>query len=93
MWDKYQQQVVILIDEYKPILDVIHDSQQSKVNREILKGLYSWIKDNDQYLRSVFLTGVSKFSKVSLFSWLNNLNDITLASDYADVCEQQHCRI
>src|SRR3990167_2699912 len=54
--------------------------------REILKGLYSVIKANDAYLRFVFLTGVTKFSKVGLFSGLNNLNEITLHSDYADIC-------
>ncbi|OGT52448.1 MAG: hypothetical protein A3E84_03355 [Gammaproteobacteria bacterium RIFCSPHIGHO2_12_FULL_42_13] len=85
--EKTNSQVVILVDEYdKPILDVITDEPQALIMREILKGLYSVIKANDAYLRFVFLTGVTKFSKVGLFSGLNNLNEITLHSDYADIC-------
>ena len=85
--EKFSQNVVILIDEYdKPILDVINSPDEAAINREILKGLYSVIKDNDNYLKLVLLTGVSKFSKVSLFSGLNNLEDITLDKRYADIC-------
>lgn len=84
---KTNQQVVILIDEYdKPILDVITDVSQATLMREMLKGLYSVIKVNDVYLKFVFLTGVSKFSKAGLFSGLNNLDDITLDARYADIC-------
>ncbi|GGG00938.1 MULTISPECIES: ATP-binding protein [Cysteiniphilum] len=84
---KYNQRVVFLVDEYdKPILDVISESDKALRNREILKGLYSVIKDNDACLRFVFLTGVSKFSKVSLFSGLNNLKDISFHYRYADLC-------
>jgi hypothetical protein len=84
---KYQTRVVILVDEYdKPILDIITDNVQARLNREILKGMYNWIKDNDAYIKFVLLTGVSKFSKVSLFSGLNNLNDISLNASYADIC-------
>jgi hypothetical protein len=87
LYDKYQQKVVLLIDEYdKPILDCITDAQQAVKMREILKKLYSVIKANDTYLKFVFITGVSKFSKVSLFSGLNNLNDISLDAKYADIC-------
>ena len=68
----FQQKVVILIDEYdKPILDNITDPETAKIMREGLKNLYSVIKDNDQFIRFVFITGVSKFSKVSIFSGLN----------------------
>ncbi|GIV42911.1 MAG: hypothetical protein KatS3mg035_0034 [Bacteroidia bacterium] len=88
---KYQQKVVILIDEYdKPILDCITDHETAKANREILKGFYSVIKGADEYLRFVFLTGVSKFSKTSLFSGLNNLEDITLSKKYANICGYTH---
>ncbi|MEN9945773.1 MAG: hypothetical protein RLZZ293_159 [Pseudomonadota bacterium] len=74
LYDKYQQKVVLLVDEYdKPILDCITDTQQAVKMREMLKQLYSVIKANDTYLKFVFLTGVTKFSKVSLFSGLNNL--------------------
>ena len=88
---KYNTKVVLLVDEYdKPILDVIDDEAQATINRDILKGLYGAIKNLDQYLKFVFLTGVSKFSKVSVFSGLNNLNDITLDPHYADICGYTH---
>src|SRR3990167_472105 len=81
------KKVVILIDEYdKPILDVIDQPESAYHNREILKSFYGVIKDNDAHLQFVFLTGVSKFSKVGLFSGLNNLNDISLDAKYADIC-------
>lgn len=84
---KTNQKVVFLVDEYdKPILDVIDEPEKAKRNREILKDLYSSIKNLDTKLRFVFLTGVSKFSKVSLFSGLNNLDDISLNPLYADIC-------
>lgn len=87
---KYQQQVVILVDEYdKPILDNITNTDRAIENRYGLKNLYSVIKDCDQWLKFVFFTGVSKFSKVSLFSDLNNLTDITLDSRYAVVIPAQ----
>ena len=83
----FRQKVVILIDEYdKPILDSIHNPELAVEIREELKNYYSVIKDSDPYLRLVFITGVSKFSKVSLFSGLNNLEDITLSSEYSALC-------
>ena len=76
--------VVILIDEYdKPIIDYLDDIDKAKENREILKNFYSIIKDADQYIRFLFITGVSKFSKVSIFSDLNNLEDITLDRNFS----------
>jgi len=84
---KYNQKVVILVDEYdKPILDNIEHSDNAVYARSLLKSLYSVIKDSDEYLKFVFLTGVSKFSKAGLFSGLNNLSDITLNAHYADIC-------
>ena len=81
------QRVVVLIDEYdKPILDNITDSAIALEMRETLKDLYSVLKDMDEHLRLVFITGVSKFSKVSLFSGLNNLEDITLSARYSALC-------
>jgi hypothetical protein len=75
--------VVVLIDEYdKPIIDYIEDIPQAEANREILKSFYSILKDSDKYLRFLFITGVSKFSKVSIFSDLNHLNDITIDKSY-----------
>jgi len=85
--NKFNKKVVILIDEYdKPILDMINKPNLAVEVRDELKNFYSVIKDSDQYLKFVFLTGVTKFSKVSLFSGLNNLEDITLHQDYSDIC-------
>jgi hypothetical protein len=81
------QPVVLLIDEYdKPILDNLLHPEQARELREGLKNLYSVIKDADPHLHFVLITGVSKFSKVSLFSGLNNLNDITLEARYSAIC-------
>jgi Holliday junction resolvase-like predicted endonuclease len=84
---KTGQKVVVLVDEYdKPILDSIHKPELAVEIREELKNYYSVLKDSDPYLRLVFITGVSKFSKVSLFSGLNNLKDITLSPEYSALC-------
>lgn len=84
---QFAQRVVVLIDEYdKPILDNLTQADIAREMREALRDLYSVLKDNDAYLKFVLITGVSKFSKVSLFSGLNNLNDITLDRAYADIC-------
>lgn len=81
------QTAVVLIDEYdKPILDNITDSAVALDMREGLKDIYSVLKDADEHLRFVFITGVSKFSKVSLFSGLNHLEDITLTPRYSAIC-------
>uniref|UniRef100_Q3ASN0 AAA-ATPase-like domain-containing protein n=1 Tax=Chlorobium chlorochromatii (strain CaD3) TaxID=340177 RepID=Q3ASN0_CHLCH len=85
--EKYQQPVVVLVDEYdKPILDNIENVDIAIQMREGLKNIYSVLKAQDAHLRFVMLTGVSKFSKVSLFSGLNNLDDITLDATYATIC-------
>ena len=79
--------VVVLVDEYdKPILDALDEPDLARANRDFLRGVYSVIKDSDAHVRFTFLTGVSKFSKVSLFSGLNNLTDITLEPAYSAVC-------
>jgi len=84
---KYKEKVVILIDEYdKPILDNIEEPVIAQQMREELKNLYSVLKSTDAYIKFVMLTGVSKFSKVSLFSGLNNLRDITLDERFATIC-------
>ena len=84
---KYNKPVVILIDEYdKPILDNITDAPMRSYARDVLKGLYEHIKYNDEYIQFVFLTGVTKFAKVSVFSGLNNLSDISLAPQYGNIC-------
>ncbi len=89
--EKYGKKVVILIDEYdKPILDNITDSKVARLMRDAMMNFYAVIKDNDAYIRFVFITGVSKFSKMNLFSGLNNLNDITLDEKYATICGYTH---
>jgi len=85
--EKYNQKVVILIDEYdKPLLDTIENTAVAKEVRDELVNFYSVIKGSDEYLKFAFLTGVSKFSKVSVFSGLNNINDISLDKRYGDIC-------
>jgi len=78
--------VVILIDEYdKPIIDHITDIKKASENREVLRDFYSVLKGSDKYIKFVFITGVSKFSKVSIFSGLNNLTDITLEKKFGKI--------
>ena len=81
------ERVVVLVDEYdKPILDALEYPEVARANREYLRGLYAVIKDSDAHVRFSFLTGVSKFSKVSLFSGLNNLTDLTMRPQYSSIC-------
>ena len=81
------RRVVVLVDEYdKPILDALEVPEVARANRDFLRGLYAVVKDSDADIRFSFLTGVSKFSKVSLFSGLNNLKDITLDPRYSAIC-------
>ena len=78
--------IVLLIDEYdKPIIDYLENPDKANENREILKQFYSIIKDSDPYIRFLLITGVSKFSKVSIFSDLNNLSDITFHPQFNDL--------
>ena len=79
--------VVVLVDEYdKPILDALEKPEVARSNRDFLRSFYGVVKDADAHVRFAFLTGVSKFSKVSLFSGINNLTDITLESRYSAIC-------
>ncbi|MCY3793985.1 MAG: AAA family ATPase, partial [Gammaproteobacteria bacterium] len=81
------ERVAVLVDEYdKPILDALGQPDVARANRDYLRGLYSVVKDCDAHVRFTLLTGVSKFSKVNLFSGLNNLIDITLDPEYATIC-------
>ena len=88
-----EQRVVLLIDEYdKPIIDYLDDMPQAERNRDKLKQFYSVLKDSDPYLELVFITGVSAFGKVSIFSDLNNLENITLspfANDLVGISQQE----
>ena len=81
------QRVVVLVDEYdKPILDALGTPEVAKANRDYLGDVYSVVKAADADIKFTFFTGVSKFSKVSLFSGLNNLIDITMDPAYAELC-------
>ena len=81
------QPVVVLVDEYdKPILDALDLPDIARANRDFLRGLYATVKFSDADIRFTFITGVTKFSNVSLFSGLNNLNDITLDPRYSAIC-------
>ena len=91
------RKVVVLVDEYdKPLLGVQDDMNVDHEIRKVLKGFYGILKSADEYLRFVFLTGVTKFSKISIFSDLNHLIDISLNQKYAGICgitetELTHC--
>ena len=81
------QRVAVLVDEYdKPILDALANPEMAVANRDFLRGFYGMIKSSDAHVRFTFVTGVSKFTKVSLFSDLNNLTDITLDRVYSSIC-------
>ena len=85
--EKYDQRVVVLVDEYdKPILDHMDDYGTANENRKAMRGFYGVLKSMDQHLRFTMFTGVSKFTKTSVFSELNNLTDISMMEDYADIC-------
>ena len=86
-YKKYNQQVVVLIDEYdKAILDNLDQMEVARENREIIKSLYTVLKGCEEYIKFAFLTGVSKFSKASIFSGLNMLRDISLDPNYGNIC-------
>ena len=86
-YQKTGQQVVFLVDEYdKPLLESVVNKELYETYRSMLYGLYSNIKNCDRYLRFVFLTGVSRFGKLTIFSGLNNLNDISMDAAYAGIC-------
>ena len=86
-WEKTGRQVVILVDEYdKPLLQAIGNAELQDAYRATLKGFYGALKSMDGFIRFAFLTGVTKFGKVSVFSDLNNVEDISMRSQYYDLC-------
>lgn len=81
------RKVVILIDEYdKPLLDIEENEELFEKNQRILKSFFGNLKSLDKFIRFVFITGVARFSKVSIFSDLNNLDDISMEDEYANIC-------
>ena len=86
-FQKTGKQVVILIDEYdKPFLDLLHDHKKMEAMKETLRGFYSVIKSCDEYIKFAMLTGITKFGKVSVFSGINNLRDISMLPKYNGIC-------
>ena len=86
-YEKTGKQVVVLVDEYDaPLLDVAHEDKQLDALRNIMRNFYSPLKYCERKLRFVFLTGITKFSQVSIFSELNNIIDISMDDDYAGIC-------
>ena len=78
---------VVLVDEYdKPLLDVLENQAKEEHNKAVFKGFFSSLKGFDEYLQFVFITGVTRFEKVSIFSDLNQLRDISLSKDYSGMC-------
>ncbi|MBR4985401.1 MAG: AAA family ATPase [Proteobacteria bacterium] len=81
------QKVALLVDEYeKPILDTLDNEALGEKHRQVLNGFYGGIKKCDRYLKFVLLTGVTKIGKLSVFSALNNITDISMMPEYADIC-------
>ena len=81
------KKAVVLVDEYdKPLLEVMSDDALEEHNKAVFKGFFSTLKSYDEYLKFVFLTGVTKFSKVSIFSDLNQLKDISMRKEFAGIC-------
>ena len=87
LYRKHGKGVVVLIDEYdKPILDNLDDMPTAETNRKILRSLYGVLKSLDTCLRFAFIAGITKFTKTSVFSGLNNLRDITMSRKYSNIC-------
>lgn len=87
VYEKTGKQVVVLIDEYDaPLLDVVHEQKQLPLLRQVMRNFYSPLKDCDPYLRFVFITGITKFSQLSIFSELNNLKNISMDPHFAALC-------
>ena len=86
-YEQTGQQVVVIIDEYDaPLLDIVHEEENLPVLRNVMRNFYSPLKGCDKYIRFVFLTGITKFSQLSIFSELNNINNVSMEPEYADIC-------
>ena len=86
-YEQTGKQVVVLIDEYDaPLLDIVHEEKNLPVLRNVMRNYYSPLKGCDKYLRFVFLTGITKFSQLSIFSELNNIKNVSMEPEFADIC-------
>ena len=86
-YEQTGKQVVVLIDEYDaPLLDVVHEDAKLEELRNVMRNFYSPLKDCEPMLRFVFLTGITKFSQLSIFSELNNITDVSMDDEYAAIC-------
>ena len=86
-YEKTGKQVVVLIDEYDaPLLDVAHETESLDALRNVMRNFYSPLKGCERMLRFVFLTGITKFSQLSIFSELNNISNISMDDEYAGIC-------
>mgnify|MGYP003530482901 CR=1 len=86
-YEQTGKQVVVLIDEYDaPLLDIVHEEENLPVLRNVMRNFYSPLKGCDKYLRFVFLTGITKFSQLSIFSELNNIKNVSMEPEFADIC-------
>ena len=87
LYERDGRKVVVLIDEYDaPMLTVLHDPERLELMRTELQSFYSPLKDLDPYLRFVFITGITKFSQLSIFSQINNLEKVSMYPEYAALC-------
>lgn len=87
VYQKTDKQVVVLIDEYDaPLLDVVHEDNMLPILRDVMRNFYSPLKKCEPYLRFVFLTGITMFSQLSIFSELNNITNISMDDEYAGIC-------
>jgi DNA-binding transcriptional regulator YhcF (GntR family) len=86
-YKKHHQKVVVLIDEYdSPYVEIVNHPDMAEKVRDVLRNYYVQIKANDEYIRFVFITGISKFARFGIFSVLNNTTDISLKPEYAEMC-------
>ena len=86
-YEQTGKQVVVLIDEYDaPLLDIVHEEENLPLLRNVMRNFYSPLKGCDKYLRFVFLTGITKFSQLSIFSELNNIKNVSMEPGFADIC-------
>ena len=93
-YEQTRRPVVILVDEYdKPLLDIQENKELFEKNQRMLKSFFGNLKSMDRYIRFAFITGVARFSKVSIFSDLNNLKDISMDNAYADICGWTECEL